>query len=71
MRAAMGNPEERWNRVADVVRRVGVSEQAVRAAIAAGHLGVVRPAGLRRGRFPVILIPESSLTAWLNTGAHE
>jgi excisionase family DNA binding protein len=58
--------EERWYRVADVARRVGVSEQAVRAAIAAGHLQVVRPAGLRRGRFPVIRIPASALTAWLN-----
>lgn len=66
MRAASGEPEERWNRVADVVRRVGVSEHAVRTAIAGGHLAVVRPAGLRRGRWPVIRIPESALSAWLN-----
>ena len=66
MRDTMRELEERWYRVADVARRVGVSEQAVRAAIAAGHLQVVRPAGLRRGRFPVIRIPASALTAWLS-----
>jgi hypothetical protein len=75
MRDAMRETEERWYRVADVARRVGISEQAVRAAIAGGHLEVVRPAGLRRGRFPVIRIPASSLTVWLNsaraTGGHE
>jgi excisionase family DNA binding protein len=56
---------ERWYSVSDVARRFAISERTLRDAIAAGHLQVVRPAGLRRGRFPVIRIPASSLTAWL------
>jgi hypothetical protein len=55
-----------WFKVSDVARRLDISERAVRAAIAAGHLQVVRPAGLRRGRFPVIRIPAASLAAWLD-----
>jgi helix-turn-helix protein len=61
----MHDTEERWYRVADVVRRVNISEQAVRAAISSGHLKVVRPGGLRRGRFSMIRIPASAVTAWL------
>jgi len=57
---------ERWYSVSDVARRFAISERTLRDAIAAGHLQVVRPAGLRRGRFPVIRIPASALTAWLN-----
>ena len=68
MRDTLRESEE-WYRVADVAKRVGVSEQAIRAAIAGGHLRVVRPAGLRRGRNPVIRIPASSLAAWLNSPA--
>jgi excisionase family DNA binding protein len=58
---------ERWYSVGDVARRFAISERTLRDAIASGHLQVVRPAGLRRGRFPVIRIPESSLTAWLSS----
>jgi hypothetical protein len=61
-----GDTVERWFKVSDVARRLDISERAVRAAIASGDLHVVRPAGLRRGRFPVIRIPQSALTAWLN-----
>jgi hypothetical protein len=66
---------ERWFKVADVVRQHDISERSIRAAIASGDLHVVRLARLRRGRFPCIRIPASSLTAWLNsaraTGGHE
>jgi excisionase family DNA binding protein len=57
--------QEHWFTVADVARRLDISERALRAAIAAGHLQVVRPRGLKRGRFSLIRIPASSLTAWL------
>jgi hypothetical protein len=65
--SATVDPQELWYSVGDVARRFRISERSLRAAIASGHLQVVRPAGLRRGRFPVIRIPESALTAWLNS----
>ena len=75
MRTTHADAQEHWFTVADVARRLDISERALRAAIAAGHLRVVRPRGLKRGRFSMIRIPASSLTAWLNAasdhGAHE
>jgi helix-turn-helix protein len=59
------DPEEALYSVSDAVRQYRISERVLRTAIAAGRLQVVRLAGLRRGRFPVIRIPESSLSAWL------
>jgi excisionase family DNA binding protein len=66
MRTAHAEAQEHWFTVADVARRLDISERALRTAIAAGHLRVVRPRGLKRGRFSMIRIPASALTAWLN-----
>ena len=65
--SATVDPQELWYSVGDVARRFRISERSLRAAIASGHLRVVRPAGLRRGRFPVIRIPQTALSAWLNS----
>jgi hypothetical protein len=69
------DPQEALYSVGDAVRQYRISERRIRTAIAAGHIQVVRLAGLRRGRSAVIRIPAAALTAWLNsaraTGGHE
>ena len=57
--------DERWFSVADVAGRHKISERTLRAAIASGALRVVRLAGLRRGPFSAVRIPESALETWL------
>jgi hypothetical protein len=69
MHTVHAGAQEDWFTVADVARQFDISERALRAAIAAGHLHAVRLKGLKRGRFSMIRIPASSLTAWLNSSA--
>jgi hypothetical protein len=57
--------DELWYRVADLARRLRISEHGVRTAIASGHLQVVRLGGLRRGRGHCIRISPSAVAAWL------